>query len=429
MKRLILFFVLLSGVLSLKAQNTARIFRTEVTPYDNRKDAELGNKAQAGKWIAFSPQVESRQAQCRIEIPKAWGMGDVYLHIETAPAAYRLWINDREVACVEDLAAPAEFLVTPYVTEGNNDFRLEFIDPENRQLSPHLAYGKSFAESRLYYQDRRAVQDYVVAIVPDTLGRDFGILKLDAVVGNHFNYEEQVKVHFDIYSPEGKLIDHNNVAVTVAGGGRDTVHFETPVYGAYRYKWQSGVRRPSLYRVMLFISRQGAFSEYMPMRVGFGKTEWSEGKLMRFGKELTLRKVKYNATDKKSTLLKLASYKKQGFNTICPDYPQPTWFYEECDKLGLYVIDQADIDIEKGRDDRTVGGTLSNDPTLKDEFLERIKAMYYRSRNFSCVVAYSLGAPSGNGYNMYKAYEWLKSVEKSRPVIYSDADGEWNTDL
>ena len=30
---------------------------------------------------------------------------------------------------------------------------------------------------------------------------------------------------------------------------------------------------------------------------------------------------------------------------------------------------------------------------------------------------------------MYKAYEWLKSVEKSRPVIYSDADGEWNSDL
>jgi beta-galactosidase len=58
-----------------------------------------------------------------------------------------------------------------------------------------------------------------------------------------------------------------------------------------------------------------------------------------------------------------------------------------------------------------------------------VKAMYYRSRNFTCVVAYSLGGRSGNGYNMYKAYQWLKSVEKSRPVIYADADGEWNSDL
>ena len=71
----------------------------------------------------------------------------------------------------------------------------------------------------------------------------------------------------------------------------------------------------------------------------------------------------------------------------------------------------------------------SNDPSLADEYLERVKAMYYRSRNFTCVIAYALGNPSGNGYNMYKAYEWLKSVETARPVIYADAAGEWNTDL
>ena len=50
-------------------------------------------------------------------------------------------------------------------------------------------------------------------------------------------------------------------------------------------------------------------------------------------------------------------------------------------------------------------------------------------RSHTCVVAYALGAPSGNGYCMYKAYEWLKSVEKYRPVVYVDADGEWNSDL
>ena len=78
---------------------------------------------------------------------------------------------------------------------------------------------------------------------------------------------------------------------------------------------------------------------------------------------------------------------------------------------------------------RAVVGTLSNIPGYVVEYLARVKAMYYRSRNFTCVIAYELGGPSGNGYNMYKAYEWLKSVEPSRPVIYSDADGEWNTDL
>ena len=133
--------------------------------------------------------------------------------------------------------------------------------------------------------------------------------------------------------------------------------------------------------------------------------------------------------DRKTTLAELKALKAKGNNTICPDYPQPGWFYDLCDELGLYVIDCANINAPEKRDDRKVGGTPSNDPSLADEYLERVKAMYYRSRNFTCVIAYSLGGPSGNGYNMYKAYQWLKSVEKSRPVIYSDTDGEWNSDL
>mgnify|MGYP002516769178 FL=1 len=65
-----------------------------------------------------------------------------------------------------------------------------------------------------------------------------------------------------------------------------------------------------------------------------------------------------------------------------------------------------------------------------DEYLTRVKSMYYRSRNHSCIIAFALGGDeSGNGYNMYKAYEWLKSVEKERPVIYLGTEGEWNTDL
>ena len=135
------------------------------------------------------------------------------------------------------------------------------------------------------------------------------------------------------------------------------------------------------------------------------------------------------AADRKITLAELKNLKSKGSNTVCPDYPQPAWFYELCDELGLYVIDRANINAPDRRDDRRVGGTPSNDPALADEYLERVKAMYYRSRNHTCVVAFALGGESGNGYNMYKAYEWLKSVEKSRPVIYTDADGEWNSDL
>ncbi|MFR6634378.1 MAG: glycoside hydrolase family 2 TIM barrel-domain containing protein [Alistipes onderdonkii] len=92
-------------------------------------------------------------------------------------------------------------------------------------------------------------------------------------------------------------------------------------------------------------------------------------------------KAGYNAAaDRKTTLAELKTLKAKGNNTICPDYPQPGWFYDLCDELGLYVIDCANINAPEKRDDRKVGGTPSNDPSLADEYLERVKAMYYRSR-------------------------------------------------
>ena len=73
-----------------------------------------------------------------------------------------------------------------------------------------------------------------------------------------------------------------------------------------------------------------------------------------------------------------------------------------------------------------IGGAVF---VLADEYLERVRNMYYRSRNHTCIIGFALGGESGNGYNMYKAYQWLKSVEPSRPVICIDAGGEWDTDL
>ena len=415
-----------------------RIYRTEAVPYDARHDAEARNREAGGYWKAFRPETVAATEGplyailgAEIDIPFAWTDGVVGLHLENPGSAYSLWLNDREVAQVADPLTPAEFDLTPYVREGVNNFKLLMrSDSPARQLDAPIPAGrKAFDNSYLYYQDKRSISDFEIALVPDST-RKFGILELAIVARNAFNYDEPVTVGYDIYSPQGKLLEFNMTEITLPGRSTDTVRFNPFIYHTYENKWEAGSKTPPLYKVMLFTRRNGVYKEYMPMKVGFGKTELVDGRIMRLGKELKLEKAPYNAAaDRKTTLAELKALKAKGKNTVCPDYPQPAWFYELCDELGLYVIDRASINAPERSGDRTVGGTPSNDPKLADEYLERVKAMYYRSRNFTCVVAYSLGGPSGNGYNMYKAYQWLKSVEKARPVIYSDADGEWNTDL
>ncbi len=429
LKRILLLTIFSLALSAGRAQNPGRIFRTEVTPYSNRAEAVKHAKDDSDLKISFRPTATRQGAAQSLELPLKWFSGDVYLHLENVPAMYCLTVNGQKVATVEDLTTAADFRITRALKNGLNEIRLEFVDAGRRMLSPHCPAGKDFENSYLYAQDHRAVVDYEAEIIPDPEGRNFGIMKINAVVRNAYTTPEPVRVHFDLYDPAGKLVDHNNLTKVVAPKSIDTIRFKTFVYGSYNHKWMAGRTNPGLYKAMLFVNREGTYKEYMPFNLGFGKTEFTDGRITRFGEELVLKKAVCNATDRATTTLKLKTLKKQGINTITPDYPQPEWFYALCDELGLYVIDQADISIADKRNDRTVGGTPSNDPELVDEFVERVKAMYYRSRNHVCVIAYSLGAPSGNGYNMYKAYEWLKSVEKFRPVIYTDADGEWDSDL
>ncbi len=413
-----------------------RIHRTAAVPYETRQDADSGDRSKSSYVKEFAPTLmaegEPRIYTTEVEFPFTWMDGVVYLHMENTGGAYSLWVNDKEVITVSDPVTPADIELTSHIREGVNSVRVMMLSElPTRRIDPSNVTPRTpFSGSYLYYQNRRSIVDFDVALVPDTAGRDFGMLDLKIVARNAYNYEEPVSVGYDIYSPAGKLLDFNIREVRVAGRSTDTVRFSPYIYHTYDTPWMASGKNPPLYKLMLFTRRNGVYKEYMPLKIGFGRTEIVDGKPVRLGKELTLVKAVYNAAaDIATTRRELTALRAEGKNTICPDYPQPAWFYALCDELGLYVIDRAAISAPEARSNRRVGGTPSNDPTLVDEYIERVKAMYYRSRNFTCIVAYSLGAPSGNGYNMYKAYEWLKSVEKHRPVIYEDAAGEWNSDL
>lgn len=448
MKRYIFSLAAVMTSLTLSAQHfwelnpqpadlkAARTYRTEVVPYDTRHDAEARKMEASGYSIDFRPEViVSSEAMSivgkTLEIPYAWTDGVVYLHLENVGQAYSLYVNDTLVADVEDPLTPAEFHLTPLVRQGENSLKMILRPSRTPHINPVPSVKRApFAESYLYYQEKRSLRDFEMALIPDSMRRD-GILELKILTQNAYNYDEQVEVGYDIYSPQGKLLDFNIRSINIPGRSTDTVKFNPFIYHVNENRWSASTKAaPPIYKVMLFTRRHGAYKEYMPLRIGYGRAELQGDQIVMHDVALTLRKTAYNAAESRTTTLtEMKALKAKGFNTLCPSYPQPRWYYELATDLGLYVIDCAAISAPQKRTDRTIGGTPSNDPKMVDEYIERVKAMYYRSRNFTCVVAFSLGNPSGNGYAMQKAYEWLKGVEKYRPVIYEDAAGEWNSDL
>ena len=435
MRKFLLVGVALFSIIASYAQSP-RVFRSEFITYDKREDAVTDKRDEIARYWAYKPERiaiaggEVRFVQ-KINIDATLNDYNLFLHIENAGMAYTLFINNEPIAEVDDHITPADFLISPYMRQGVNEIMVGVRQTRTPQLQENIIQPEfpQFENSYMFAQRRLSVRDFNIVLEPDS-SRQYAKLKLDVIVANDFNFKETIQVGFDIYDPKGKLKEYSVNELEVEGRSLDTLHFNPDVYHTYNFKWGDG-QRP-LYDVMIYIKRNGMLWEYIPLKVGFGKTEYRNKKYFRFDQVLHIqKKVHFNAdADRHKTFVAIEQLKLRGYNTLCPDYPQPKWFYDMCDKAGMFVIERMNLNSPTNSNIRTVGGTPANDPEMLEEYMTRVKAMYYRSRNHSCIIAYSLGGEnSGNGYNMYKVYEWIKSVETQRPVFYEGAEGEWNTDL
>ena len=432
MKRFVATILALTALITLSAQ---QVYRTEFSVFDLREAALKNDHSKTERHIRFAPK--SIEAVDKVEVvgqtidlPTAWSDFNVYIHIQNTIKAYDLVVNEQLVASVEDSYTPADFLLSPYLRQGKNEIllllrRSQCIELNNGAQSNLV---EQFRGSYIFAQHRKHIFDYDARIVQSKNGKSLA-LELDIVVRNDFNFEEMVQVGYDIYSPENKLIDYAVREFPVAGRSIDTLRIRTSLGEESRFLWSNA--SPKLYRLTLYTKRDGKPREYISFRVGAGLTTFADGKILRNGKAITIKSARYNArTTYADALNEIKALRAKGINTLRPDNPQPEWFYDICDSLGMYVVERANINPNEESNNRKMGGTPSNNPELVGEYLSRVKAMYYRTRNHTCIIAYALGGDqAGNGYNMYKAYQWLKGVEKERAVICTSADGEWNTDL
>ena len=428
-------FFTLCALLILCIASAQQVFRSEFSVFDLRESAIKNDHSATERHIRFAPK--SIEAVDKVEIvgqtvdmPTAWSDYNVYLHLQNTIKAYDLVVNEQLVASVEDSYTPADFLLSPYLRQGANEIllllrRSECIELQDGSKSNLV---DQFRGSYLFAQHRKHIYDYDARIVQTENGKGLA-LELDIAVRNDFNFEEPVLVGYDIYSPENKLIDYAVREFPVAGRSIDTLRIRTSLGEESRFLWSNA--NPKLYRLTLYTKRDGKPREYVSFRLGAGRTTFADGKILRNGKALEIKSARYNArTTYSEVLAEIKALKAKGINTLLPDNPQPKWFYDICDNLGVYVIERANINPVTEPQNRKIGGTPSNNPLLAGEYLTRVKTMYYRTRNHSCIIAYALGGDqAGNGYNMYKAYKWLKGVEKERAVICTSADGEWNSDL
>ena len=189
--------------------------------------------------------------------------------------------------------------------------------------------------------------------------------------------------------------------------------------------WSSS--SPYLYNVVMELKdADGTTLQVESAKVGIRTVDIISGQLCVNGDPLRISGVNRHEFDafngkvisEDLMLRDIQILKQNNFNAVrCSHYPNAHRWYELCDQYGLYVVDEANMETH-GFLYFPAMSILQCDARWKEQILWRTKSMFFRSKNHASVIVYSLGNESGLGPNTRAAADWLRSVEKTRPVQY-----------
>jgi beta-galactosidase len=360
-------------------------------------------------------------------IPGDWDGKEVFMHFGAVSSAMYVWVNEQKVGYSQDSKTPAEFNITQYLKPGYNTLAVEvykWCDGSYLEDQDFWRLGGITRDVFLMARDQQHVRDFRVN---GGLANDYttGVFKLEAEVLNASD-SSPVEMEITLSDDSGELL---NVTRGVTG---DTFIFNREIPNVK--PWSAEV--PNLYNLLMVLrDKDGKTLEVIRQDVGFRNVEVKGNTLLVNGEYVYLKgvnlhehhDVKGHVVDEETMLKDIEVMKSHNINAVRNShYPQPERWYELCNKYGLYVIDEANIEshgMGYGKE------SLAKDSLWMDSHLYRTRNMFERTKNQPSVIIWSLGNEAGNGINFNATYDYLKSVDDTRPVQYEQAHGSRNTDI
>jgi beta-galactosidase len=370
-------------------------------------------------------------------LPESWDGRQVLLHFDGVDSAFYVWVNGQKAGYSEGSRTPAEFNVTRYVKPGPNLLAVEvyrFSDGSFLEDQDMWRMSGIFRDVYLWSTAGLHVRDFEVQTDLDKDYRD-AALAVKAVVASYTAQSPSGTVVLDLLNDDGTPVLSHTRAIGAAAGKEAEAAFAAPV--ANPKKWTA--ETPNLYQILITLKdASGAVLEVIPWKVGFRKIEIRNARLLVNG-----RPVLFKGVDRHEHSPDTAKYvphelmvrdiqlmKQFNINAVrTSHYPNHPDWYDLCDRYGLYVLDEANIETHGYGTNRN--NRLSNSPEWQAAYLDRVQRMVERDKNHASVIVWSLGNESGDGPNPAACYHWVKQRDPSRPVHYegSTARGGSNADI
>ena len=366
-------------------------------------------------------------------LPAAWRDRRVVLHVGSADSVLLIYVNGAFVGLSKDSRLPAEFDLTSHVRRGDNVLAAmvirwsdaSYIEDQDQWWQPGLHRSvELYSTASAYIQDLRltaGLSDDLKAGRLTIEGEAAGIsetgwklrycvetLNGRALVRRALGGEVQVYRHHS----------HRAASVSSAIHTGAVVRESTDVRGITAWTHETA----QLYRVVAeLVAPDGAVIEAVSQRFGFRRIDVRDKSLLINGERVFIRGVNrhefhpvhgktFGVDDMREDLVLM---KRFNFNAVrTAHYPNDHRFYDLCDELGLYVIDEANIETHARL------RSLVHDPRYSASFMTRFQRMVARDRNHPCVIMWSLGNESGYGPVHDAMAAWARANDPSRPLHY-----------
>lgn len=366
-------------------------------------------------------------------VPQNWNRKNIFIHLGAVNSFFYLWINGNYAGLSKDSKTPAEFDITKFLHKGDNTVALQvFRFSDGTYLEGQDMWKISGIERSVYLIARPKISIYdfyAKASLDENYKNGIFDLSVSLNTQSTANTNQSLEVKLLDDADNNKIIFQQKQNTNSA----KDFHFNTIVNNTRQWN----AEHPNLYTLVInHLDVQGKVIESIVHKLGFRTIEIKHGLLLVNGVAIKIKGVNRHEHDMytgkvitvESMIKDIQLFKQYNINAMrCSHYPNREEWYELCDKYGIYVIDEVNIECD-GMDFHPLK-TLSDKPDWKTAYLDRTRRMFERDKNFPCIIIWSLGNESRWGDNFIATHDYLKSRDSSRPVQYEEARDNPYTDI
>ncbi|WPH03948.1 Hypothetical protein R9X50_00683100 [Acrodontium crateriforme] len=359
------------------------------------------------------------------DIPQQLENDQLRLRFEGVDSAFHLWVNGKQVGYSQGSRNPSEFDITAFVRRGMTN---------TLAVQVYQRCDGSYLEDQDQWWLSGIFRDVFLLGFPKAT--HFQDISVETDFDKSYRHAElNVQVQISAHGLVGlRLLNAAGHEVTNASGyaaeskGPQTAMFSLKVKNPL--KWTA--ETPYLYTLVISLQQdEQQQQQFTAHKVGFRKVEMKDGLIKVNGKRVVFKGVNRHehhpqfgrAVPYHFMRHDLVLMKQSNINAVRTCHqPNDPRLYDICDELGLWVMDEADLEchgFEMCQDSNVRPNSWTSDnPEWREAYIDRAKQMVYRDKLHPSVIIWSLGNEAFYGQNHTEMYKWIKKYDTTRPIHY-----------